>query len=91
LAGIANGFAPGVRTGDVGPVIGCRADMKPGREAEIRSLKDQYETIWAIVNAPESQLTEEERCDLNDALKRLQEAIKKIRPVSAGAQSPVRA
>jgi hypothetical protein len=59
--------------------------MKPGREVEIRSLKDQYERIWAIVNAPESQLTEEEHRDLNDALKRLQEAIKKIRPVPAGA------
>jgi hypothetical protein len=52
--------------------------MKKGREEEVRLLDEQFETLWAIVNSPESQLTKEERQDLNEKLDRLRESISKI-------------
>jgi hypothetical protein len=52
--------------------------MKKAREEEVRLLDEQFETLWAIVNSPESQLTKEERLDLNEKLDRLLESIRKI-------------
>jgi hypothetical protein len=53
--------------------------MKKEKEDELRALNEQYEVLWASVNAPESQLSTGERKELNEKLEGLLQSIRNIK------------
>jgi hypothetical protein len=52
--------------------------MTKERAETVRLLNEHYDILKAIVDAPDSVLTRDERRDLNEKIERLGESIRKI-------------
>ena len=47
----------------------------------LRLLNEQYEILWTLANAADTELSEEERADLNASLEQLLISIRKVKPL----------